>query len=184
MVHDGGVAPRVSAPLLVIVAALAMIPASSGGATSPDDESLPRIVLLAGGEGQRGRLWSSTGADGDGNQCVAGHGDGFPNPPRRGLELGRDPFRGRFVIDRNEEPRVRVDGYTELDEYGYISFDSSHRVKWRVHPRPSAASPVRWVVTFRTPSREHVYLDLTASWRDPSGCGRDEGSYVFHIARR
>ena len=105
-------------------------------------------------------------------------------PPRRPIELRRDPFRGRFIIERDEEPRVHLRAYTELDEVGSISYESSQPIHFRLRPVPAGAQPVRWVVTFRTRAREHVYPDLSASWVDPSGCGRDQGSYVFHLAER
>ena len=153
-------------------------------AASRGDESIPRIQLRAGDDRQRGRVWTSTDDDGDGNGCVTGHSDGIPIPPRRAIELRRDPFRGRFIIDRDEEPRVHLRAYTDLDEFGSISYESSQPIHHRLRAVPSAGEPVRWIVTFRTRASDHVYPDLSASWEDPSGCGRDEGSFVFHLAEQ
>ena len=114
--------------------------------------------------------------------CSAGHGDGVPIPPRRSVDLERDPFQGRLVISRNEEPRIHLRGYSELDEHGTLSYDSGHKVRWRLEPAPSLMDVRRWIVTFRTRPREHLSLDLGASWKDPSRCGQDQASYLFHIA--
>jgi hypothetical protein len=166
---------------LLVVALAAGVERPAGAA---DDESIPKVLLRAAGQEQRGQVWTSTDSERVGpDLCQSGHGDGIPTPPRRGVELRRQPFRGRLVIFRNEEPRIRLAAYTKLDDGGTPEYDSHQEVRWRLRPSPSRAEPRRWVVGFRTPASDHVYLDLTASWRDPGGCGQDDASYTFHLAR-
>ena len=168
--------------LLVLSTVLALLGADASLASS--DESIPNAVLRAAGQEQRGHLWSSSESSGDGDGCVTGFGDGIPVPPRRGVALSRDPFRGRIRIPRDEQPRVRLDAYTELDEEGSIDFGSGQKVRFRLRAVPSTGDARAWVVRFRTRANEDVYLDLGASWTDPSGCGRDDASYLFHLERR
>jgi hypothetical protein len=161
----------------------AFLPATSTAARR--DESIPKVWLRAEGQQQRGGVWTSEDVSPSGEEaCVGAISDGIPVPPRRGVQLEREPFRGRLVILRDEEPRVRLNAFTELDEDGFIDFSSRQRIRHRVRPVPSRADARRWVVRFRTPAQDDVYLDLFASWRDPSGCGRDSANYVFHLERR
>ena len=158
-----------------VVVALSLVPLESGAAAASD--VVPRVTLRAGDDEQRGRLWFSTEASSDGQACATGQEPGAPTPQKHGLELERAPFRGQLVIEREDEPRLRLRAYTELKEAGYVDFGSRQPVRWDVE-----AAPDSWIVTFRTAAHDHVYLDLRASWTEGPDCA-DHGSYVFHLER-
>ena len=180
--------------ILTAMTILILFPSPTSARTAPaSDDSLPRLVLRAGSENQRGKLWNSAEGTREGDECVTPVLiDPEPRPPRRSVELRRGrPFRGRIRIYRDEEPRVRLRAYTEL--YGdsstvspntddTIRYNSRQPVRWDLGAVPSVTDPQRWVVRFRTRAADHVYLDLSATWRDASGCA-DRGDYLFHLAR-
>ncbi len=157
------------------VVALRLVPLESGPAGARD--VLPSVTLRAGDDEQRGRLWYGTEASSDGEICAIAQEPGVPAPQRHGLELERAPFRGQLVIEREDEPRLRLRAYTKLRKAGYVDFSSRQPVRW-----DAARASDRWVVTFRTPARDHVYLVLAASWTEGPGC-EDSGSYAFHLQR-
>jgi len=146
-------------------------------------EPLPKTVLHLAGERQRGSLWSSTDANGDGDTCSVGHGDGVPIPPWRAIRVEPGRFRGRIVLRRDDRPRrVTLKAYTETDDSGAVS-GPREDVEWRLRARRRGEER-RWTIRLRSIVEDHLYLRLGAGWRDPSGCGGDHGSWLFHIRAR
>ena len=158
----------------------ALVTAAAAVATPAEaraDEGVPRAVLEAQGDRQRGRLGTSQeGSPANGNMCSSGIGDGTWEFPR-GMPVKPGPLQATIALRRSDRPdAVSLRRWSEVNESGQPSGES-RSVRFRLGPRDGT-----WIVRFRQRVRAHAYLTLRARWAGE--CGGDSGTWLFHLEAR
>ena len=150
--------------------------------SAADDHRPPRSRLNANGTLQWGRTVESSWVQGPRTGCphaISEYVFGFPEPII--TPVGEVPATLR-LRKRQRPDGLSIRSWTQLGEHGFPEGPATP-VPYRMHPSKRDGRTVAWLAGIRPVVTDHLYIAVTARWRDVDcNGGRQQMGWTFHLA--